>query len=497
MAHRPAVDNTSVMTARAITRSPDLRGAFLWLLLALAVGGVAGAFASWQPTAALVLAVVAPIAVAVIIRPEWLPALLVVTVFTESLTVGEVTISRIAAPFALAALVPRLVIERRLPSWGYAPVLLAAGGYAVWALASALWTLDDGTNPGSGTAYSLASLAISGIYLVVVLLLVRTPKDLRRLLYAIVATATVSSTIAIVEYAGGGGRAAGYDSDPNYFAAMQVFALPLAILLASHARGPAARAVILGAVAVIGGSVVVSLSRGGIIAMLAVLILLAASPARGVFRTPGRKALVVLVAIVGAGALVSVAYSDLSARSSSLFDSSEGGSGRTNLWRAAITGWEQRPVIGVGFGAFRGQSNKLLRQTPGVDFSAYKLRLGGQYAHSAYLGTLVELGVVGLALFLTLLVLAWRGMRRAAAIAAEHDDRFMTGAARALAISLAGFALASVFLSTETDRVLWVLLGLGAVLPRVAAEAVSGDADPDRAVGSVDASSARPAWSPQ
>jgi hypothetical protein len=96
--------------------------------------------------------------------------------------------------------------------------------------------------------------------------------------------------------------------------------------------------------------------------------------------------------------------------------------------------------------------------------------------------------VVGLALFLTLLVLAWRGMRRAAAIAAEHDDSFMAGASRALAISLAGFALASVFLSTETDRVLWVLLGLGAVLPRVAAEAASDGAEPAPTVGSVDAS---------
>lgn len=473
------------MTARAITRSPDLRGTFLWLLLALAVGCAAGAIASWQPIAALVIAIVAPIGIAVIIRPEWLPAVLVVTVFTESLAVGDVTISRIAAPFALAVLVPRLVLGR-LPSPGYVPVLAAAGAYSVWALASALWTLDEGNNPGSGTTYSLASLAISGIYLLVVLLLVRTPKDLRRLLFAVVATATVTSAIAIVDYAGGGGRAAGYDSDPNYFAAMQVFALPLAILLASHARSPAGRLAMLGAVAVIGGSVVVSLSRGGILAMLAVLILLGASPARGVFRTPGRKALVVLVALVGAGALVSVAYSDLSARSQSLFDSSEGGSGRTNLWRAAITGWEERPMIGIGFGAFRGQSNKLLRQTPGVDFSAYKLRLGGQYAHSAYLGTLVELGVIGLALFLTLLVLAWRGMRKAAAIAAAYDDRFLAGASRALAISLAGFTLASVFLSTETDRVLWVLLGLGAVLPRVAAEAVSSRADAAPTVGSVE-----------
>jgi O-antigen ligase len=467
-----------------------------WLLAAVALGLVAGAVVELDATAAIVAAIVVPVLIAVVLRPEWLPPVLVVTVFAESLAVGGVTISRIAAPFALVVALVH-VSRHGLPPLGRGSVLLGAAAFATWALASALWSVDQGGLSAAGTPYALGSLTISLIYALVVVLLVRTRTDLARLLGAIVVTAVAMGTIAVLDYLGGGGRSEGYDGDPNFFASLQVFALPFGVVLASYARSAGLRLLTLSGIAVIAGSVITSLSRGGLLAMLAVLLLLAASPARGVFRTRGRKAMVVIAALLGATALAVAAFSDLSDRSESLFSTAEGGSGRANLWRAAITGWEQHPVSGLGFGAFRGESNDLLRQTPGVDFSAYKLRPGGQVAHSAYLGTLVELGVIGLALFLTLLVLAWRSLRAAAATASAAGERFLAGAARGLIVALAGFALASAFLSTETDRALWVLLGLAAAMPRVVADAAAASGSRTEALGSVDGLTAGPAHGPQ
>jgi O-antigen ligase len=279
----------------------------------------------------------------------------------------------------------------------------------------------------------------------------------------------VMGFVAIAEYLSGQARAVGYSGDANFFASLQVVALPLAAVLAGQARTGRARAVYLLGLAVIAGSVLTSLSRGGILGLVGVFMLLALQPARGFFRTRARKTAFLVAMTAGSLALLAVSYGALSARTSSLFNSADGGSGRTNLWRAAQTGFEEHPIRGLGFGAFPSQSNDLLRRTPGVDFSAYNLRPDGQVVHNAYLESLVELGVVGLALFLAVLTATWLTLRRSAAIAVARDELYLSSVARALIISLAGFAFTSIFLSTETDRTLWVLMGLALALARVLA----------------------------
>jgi O-antigen ligase len=192
-------------------------------------------------------------------------------------------------------------------------------------------------------------------------------------------------------------------------------------------------------------------------------------PARTFFRTKARKRLFLAALLVGAAVLLSASYSALSARTSSLFTTADGGSGRANLWLAAETGYRQHPVFGLGFGAFQSQANDLMRMTPGVDFSAYRLRPGGQPVHNAYLESLVELGPLGLALFVGMLGFALRALRRSARLATAGDAPLVAAVSRALTLSLLAFALTSVLLSTETDRTLWVMLGLALILPRIAA----------------------------
>jgi hypothetical protein len=45
----------------------------------------------------------------------------------------------------------------------------------------------------------------------------------------------------------------------------------------------------------------------------------------------------------------------------------------------------------------------------------------------------------------------------------------VAAAAQALLIAMAGFLVVSLFLSTETDRGIWVLLGMSLALARIAA----------------------------
>jgi O-antigen ligase len=444
-----------------------------WLLGAAGLGAAIGvAVAAGQTKVALGLLLV-PALIALIAHPDWLPVLLLATAFGEAVSTGSVTLSRLAAPLAVLVMIVALPGRRRLrlPELN---VLWAVLAYSLWAIASAMWTVNqDSSFSQGGTGYAVASLGLSVVFMLAVAMFVQTERDLHRLLVTVSICSALTGLVSIEQYVSGASRTVGLAGDANFFAAIQVASVPLQAILATRVQRGSTRLLVLGGLAVTVGSVVTSLSRGGLLALGAVFVLLMFQPARAFFRTPARKRAFILATAVGMAVLLAASYSALSARTSSLFTTGDGGSGRTNLWRAAITGWHEHPVTGMGFGAFIGQSNALLLRTPGVDFSAYALRPGGQFVHNAYLESLVELGVVGAALFLGVLTAMALALRRTARRAAAAGAPFVAAVSRALLLSVAGFAFASIFLSTETNRALWILIGLSLALPRVLLKASS------------------------
>lgn len=441
-----------------------------WGAGALLAGALLGLLAAAaQPEYAIALALALPLGVVVVLRPELLPLVLLATVFAESLSVGGLAISRLAAPLAVLVLVVHVVKHRsvRLPD---GPILWAVGAYVAWAAASVLWTVNPSDAFGEGgTGFAYASLAISLIYMLSFAVLVDSDRDLRRLGAGIWALAVAVGLIAIAQYVlGGYNRAVAYQGDANFFAALQVLAIPACVVVAGRLRTPLGRLLGYLGVAIVVGSVVVSLSRGGLVALIVVLALVAAQPHRFMFRSVGDKRVALVAAGLGAALLFYGAFTDLAARSESLFNTADEGSGRINLWRAAESGWREHEVHGLGYGSFPSQSNRLLLATPGVNFRAYKLRVGGQVVHNAYIGSAAELGVVGLLLFVMVLLVLFRSIRRSRAAAVEAGDRDLASACTATMIAVLGFALVSLFLSTETDRSLWVMLGLAIAMQRIA-----------------------------
>jgi len=389
-------------------------------------------------------------------------------VFLEGIALGGVQLSRAIGPLAALILIFYLINNRGVVRFPSKSVLIAAGAYAAWAIMSTLWTTEMGqvSSPYSGTVYQLASLVLSFIFMLACAVLIERMQVARRVIAAIWTMAVIVGLVAIAEYLSGAGRAVGYTGDANFFAATQVVALPVAVAFATTAKGRAKRMIAFLGTAVIAGSVLTSLSRGGILALLGILFLLAIQPARIFFSSPARKRAAILAALVGATAMLALSYSDLKQRTSSIFNLKEGTSGRTFLWEAAVTGWKEHPGLGLGYGAYPPNSNRLLLSTPGTDLSVYALRPNGQVVHNAYLGSLTELGPVGLLLFIAVLGSAYSTLRRTAKQADLENDLYLATLARALAVALCGYALTSVFLSTETDRALWILLGITLALPR-------------------------------
>lgn len=437
--------------------------------------------ASFSPTAALAATVALAAIVAVFARPATLPLILVASIFTELVPVEGTTISRVLAPIALLVVLVQLIRGRA--SICPAPPLFWGGAYALWALASGLWTTNV-----AGTVLLLSSLSIAVVYMLSFASLLESRHDLERAVWVVAFASLVFGALSF-QYVSDAfnlgevvqeGRAQGGIGDPNFFAATQLVALPLVIALAGHVKKGWLQLGLYGTVVVIVASILTSLSRGGLIGLAVLLILLALVPFHVVFRTRRHKAIALLVVALGVAAM-SVRYSsDLTERVQATFSEANpgarSGSGRIYLWLAARTAIEEHPWLGLGYGGFKPASNELLLNTPGVDLSRYSLKEGGQPAHSTYLGSFAELGIVGLVLYLGLLISTGRTLRRAAMRGRKAGAFFAGSVAGALLLGLVTWAVISAFLSAETARAFWIIFGITLALPRlISSESASGE----------------------
>jgi O-antigen ligase len=454
-----------------------------------AAAGTAGAVfisaaASISPRAALMATVAMAAVVLVAARPTILPLILVVSIFMELVRVEGATISRVLAPIALLVVLVQLI--RGKASIRPAAPLFWAAAYGLWALASGLWTTST-----AGTVFQLSSLSIAVVYMLAFASLIESRRDLERvvwvisiasLVFGLLSSERLSEALGLGQVTLEGSRAQGALGDANAFAATELIALPLIIALAGQVRNRWLQLGLYATLFVVIASILKSVSRGGLVGLFVLLALLVVVPARIVFRTRRNKAIALLVVAFGMAAL-SVRYAaPLSRRVQETFNPADQGastgSGRTYLWSAAWTSVEERPWLGLGYGGFRPASNQLLLSTPGVDLEVYRLKPRGQPVHNTYLGSIAELGILGLILFLGVLVSTAETLRRAARRGREVGAFFASRMAGALLLALVAWAVIAIFLSAETARAFWIVLGIALALPKViASETTSSESE--------------------
>ena len=139
-----------------------------------------------------------------------------------------------------------------------------------------------------------------------------------------------------------------------------------------------------------------------------------------------------------------------------------GGDGRTELWLVASRMSEDHPVAGVGIANFPIESQNV-REPGNLNF----VRLivdEPLVAHNIYLQQLAETGLIGLALLMCVIVACLASALRAARRFDALGDGPVATLARATAVAMVGFLVASRFISDSTDRRLWIVLALGPAL---------------------------------
>jgi len=224
-------------------------------------------------------------------------------------------------------------------------------------------------------------------------------------------------------------RATGTFEDPNAFAGYLIMSIPL-VLLARHLGG---RSLLSWHQVPILAGIIASFSRGALVGLAAVLLVLCVLA----FRDPALRPLRIVAVVAVAAAAVLV----LDGAAGGLLEDSRGmGFGedvRFRIWAAAVEVWFHSPLLGVGLGQFIVSSVDLLGLA------------GGVLAHNTYLSILAEGGLIGAALYLAVPLAA------AVALLRRGDT-----VARLLLASGAGGAVMAVSLNLQNFRPLWLFLAL-------------------------------------
>lgn len=378
---------------------------------------------------------------------EVLLHLMVLTVFVEGLAVGSVTSGR--AVSALVILVIAFTLAAR-PGAGVLPhpwVAVPAVLLAALVLLTGIWA-----PAGVGWRGDVLELALAMALFLGYSLLIDSRALVYRLLVSYAVGATLVAPVACWQFAQGL-RAVGFQGDPNTFALYQLAALPVVGQLWVR-RGRGGRVLWAGSAALLLASVLAAQSRGAALALVVVVMWLLAT---GAYGSIPRRARLGAVAVGGSLLAVgAVAAVSLLPRFDVAATREGGGTGRLDIWRAAWSAWSEQPG-GLGAGGFEQESGRLLSQTPGIGLDPRSALFEGIKIHNSYLESLVDLGPVGLVLFVALLT----GI---ALLLVEDRRRHPEELTASLVPMLLAFATAAIFLSVVSNKLLWMLAGFAGVL---------------------------------
>jgi putative inorganic carbon (HCO3(-)) transporter len=355
---------------------------------------------------------------------------------------------------------------------GLGRFLFACGLWVSAVLNSYLWSTAAGVSLGSLQAF-LPNL----LYALVLLSLIADRDRLVAALWGVVAATALLSTLTVLQVGLGlvdfsffglaqGGidhiagrvdaiRPTGPVRDPNYYCQILIPGLALTLGLALGGQTPRGRAVALVAVIIIVLAIMLTASRGGMLA--------AAVAATGLLLAY-RKVNYLVVMLVPVLALlffvpsyldrVTSLVTSFAALASGQSAMETSVSGRLAEMAAATILFAEHPLSGIGFAMFEGRYQ---------DISAnYDMMLRGEdrSAHSLYLETAAEQGVVGLAALLFLLGASLRAVQLAYRQALRMNDAALVNALRALTAAAAGLFVSAIFLHDAYAQHFWLVLAL-------------------------------------
>jgi O-antigen ligase len=332
-------------------------------------------------------------------------------------------------------------------------------GFLSWGGLSLLWAESASAGLAQMQTYLLVALLIP-----IVFTAVQSSRDVKAVAGAYVGGATIAAAYGLIASPSASGaqgavnateqlnRIAGTVGDPNVLASVLLVGAILAFALAAtQHRSPLARLIVAGAGVLCLGVLVLTFSRGGLIALgAAILAAPLVSRHKAAIIATGLLVLICVVAYIGA-------LAPASAREHIV--ANDGGSGRTDIWKIGWRMVEAKPVIGIGVGNF--QSSSIHYQIrPGVATVRTDLADNPSVAHNSFLELLAEMGVIGLSLFLGVVLTALAAAYRAARMFFASGRNDLAVISGAIFVSLISLLASDFFISEQFSKQLWLVIAL-------------------------------------
>ncbi len=408
---------------------------FLTLLLALLVPAIlAYALVSGNETQVVALVLASLGGLVIIARPFWGLMLFIGLLYTrpeESIpALAGAHLLLIISLVTLVALVFQKLLRRE-------PIVKTPlnGMIIGFGVAVVLSSFVSGT-----TSAAVQDIGRLVILVLLILNLAASPERYRALVTAVLLFTGYLAAYSIYLYFTGGAlvqngtllrsQATGIFSDPNDLAATIVAGLGLTLVRMRQASGLFARLLYLAAAGVMIAAILLTESRGGMIALLAVLGIF-------VFQSSRNKPLAVCLAVVMALGLLAFKSGHMTN-----FDSGEdSANSRFWFWSNGLEQLIHRPLLGVGYGGF-----------PDVN--------DGMTAHNSFVLCFTETGLLG--------YFSWIGcLYYAFSKGGSAEDTETAGSrvntrwdALGAQLALVGYLAASFWLSHTYSPILYVLLSL-------------------------------------
>jgi hypothetical protein len=393
-------------------------------------------------------------------------------------TVGRVgDIVPVLSSLPLVKVVLAYIAFALIAHWKLLPKVITADNPAVkWAIAFAIWiVISFSFSIWLGPSRDFILVRVP-ILCAIVLLICKLSGDwdpLRKIYLALVVSGLILAVPGLLKY--GGGRLAVQSAyDTNELACVLDGVIPAALAFAMTESSRTRRLMYYGAAAIMLIVVVFTGSRGGLIGLLFAGSFIVLDPGklrpqqltarRVTGRKPGMGAKTrIILALMVCGAIGIAAWPQLPQETRERFSSmlSLGSDynvsqdiGRVQIWKRGLKALADRP-IGYGIGSY-----------PMVDWNN-----GGQFytAHNSLVLVAVELGPVGIVIYVAILAYLWRGLvkiRRMLARLKEPSDQRQQQAVfcRMLQASLVGSFVAGMFLSATYFYSYWVNIALALAL---------------------------------
>jgi putative inorganic carbon (HCO3(-)) transporter len=306
------------------------------------------------------------------------------------------------------------------PAWPQGYALLGFLGAAALSCSTALW-------PRLAFESTLDFLKIALIFFVVVNC-VDSERRVRGLMWVMLIGGLAPAAGALRYYAAGQtveGRAhwLGIFANPNELAASLVVLLPLAGCLAAKCR-LTGRVVLLGFSLLYAAAIFLTFSRGGLVGLLAALLLYA-------WR---RRSAAVLCLLAAAASVGLVSAGRYWSRDEGFSDLSQDVSFRQRLAtsRAGLAMFADHPLLGVGFGC------SLIAWPLYAPEDLYRQGRGELVTHNTFIQPLSETGLAG---FIPFILFLGSGLATARKLARRRPAGSITPLAAGLEIALWGFAV--------------------------------------------------------